>query len=221
MGKGEVKKFSLILALLYAVPAHAVSVEVYFSDKRPSASELTPPGTEEVARATGDLNNDGLQDIATLIKITKDQGQKILIFTAIPSGGFSLWKTGNHHFVDAVPNYMAPFGLGTFEISNGILHIASATAMSMGTWSAGGCEQKWRNEKSGFRLIGLTVADMNRGCACGKALDINYLTGDRILTSNQDASGEQLPTDTITKTKEKPRTILWDNFQYDKLCSIP
>ena len=124
-----------------------------------------------------------------------------------------------HHFVDNNPNFMSDGGVGQLAIVNGVLHIASNTAVSMGTWYVNTCTQKWRNEKAGFRLIGLTSGEMHRGCGCGRASDTNYLTGDQILTDDRGSDMTRAKRPVKTRKKNAPRTILWEDFNFDSYCS--
>ncbi len=104
------------------------------------------------------------------------------------------------------------------EIKNQVLTISSSVAMTMGTWAADGCTQKWRNEKTGFRLIGLTIMELNRACGCGSTVDINLLTGSRIEDTDRDGNGEQIEKPVVTKSKRKLAKAHWEDFDYDARC---
>jgi len=194
---------------------------------------LVPRGFAKVAEAKGDLNGDGVADVAFIVRraatgkantepsAESDDGvpQAVLIFTGDNSGKFALWKLGASHFMDGWQNLMEEGGVGLFAIKNGVLTMASDVSMSMGGWSAGGCTLKWRNGRAGFQLIGLTVSDIDRKCACGTTNDTNYLTGLTIHTSDRDKDGDQAPKEKVKRTKSKPQTILWESFDFDKMCS--
>jgi hypothetical protein len=191
-----------------------------------SASELTPPGFVKAAEARGDLNGDGLDDVALIVHRRPDETrddqdfpQVVMVFLHKRSGGYSLWKLGGAHFIESTPNLMAENGVGTFEIKKGVLTVGSDWAMSMGGWGAGGCTQKWRNGPAGFQLIGLTVVDVSRACACGTTTDTNLVTGVEIQRTNRGEDGQPLEQEVVTKTKRKRTTIIWENFVYDKMCS--
>src|SRR6267142_4352490 len=121
------------------------------------------------------------------------------------SGTFTFWKLGAHHFVDSSRAFFEEDGIGRFEITKNVLVIESTTTTMKTSGDGGGCIQKWRNEKSGLRLIGLTVNKIDRNCACGDSKDTNYLTGDEILTSDRDAHGRQLKKMKTIRTKRNPR----------------
>jgi hypothetical protein len=114
--------------------------------------DLVPRGFAQVARAKGDLDGDGLDDLALIVRRAEkkvpakggsedehDVPQAVLIFTADGSGKYTLWKLGTTHFMDSSANLMEEGGVGTFAIKKGVLTIASDVSMSMGGWGAGGC----------------------------------------------------------------------------------
>jgi hypothetical protein len=208
-----------------------------FESRKLSEKELAPNGFRKVAEAKGDLNADGIPDMAIIVhRLPKnspasslpeediendedeDVRQYVVLFLGDKLGKYAFWKLGATHILDTNPNFMVEYGVGDFEIKKGVLSIASSISMSMGGWSAGGCTQKWRNEKSGFRLIGLTITDVNRGCACGSTTDINFLTGLEIYGTDRDRNGNQTGKEQITKTKRKRKAVLWEHFDYEEMC---
>ena len=197
-----------------------------FKDKKLAEKDLVPAGFIKVKEARGDLNQDGFDDVALIVQQRAvqdsdqfDLAQTVLLFLGDKSGAFTFWKIGPHHFLDSNPNFIFEGGVGELKIEKGVLVIESQTSVSMGSWAAGGCTQKWRSEKTGFRLIGLTLVDMMRNCGCGDTKDTNYLTGDSIFTSDRGPGGQRTKKK-ITKTKRTPEVILWDYFDYDKFCSM-
>lgn len=195
-------------------------------DRKLSEKDLIPEGFMKVAEARGDLNHDGIDDLALIIRMKADDDeaygtrQAVLLFTGDRSGTFTFWKVGAHHFVDSNGAFYEESGIGRFEIRKNVLVIHSTTTTIKPSGGGGGCVQKWRNEKSGFRLIGLRVDKIDRFCACGDSIDTNYLTGDEILTSDRDADGAQTEKMKTTRTKGKTRMVLWDEFNYDLFCRI-
>ncbi len=199
--------------------------QYYASAKKVSAQNLLPKKFIKLAEAKGDLNADGIDDLALLIrsdtkKSESDIKQIVVLLLGDKDGQFSFWKTGTNHFVDSNSDFMEENGVGSFMIKNRVLNIGSSTAMSMGGWGSGGCLQKWRNEASGFRLIGLTRDSFDRKCACGTSKDINFITGGTQTKTDSDAEGKQLPKKKISSTKDSPKTILWENFSYQELCKM-
>jgi len=212
--------------------ADTALLKTALAEKAVVEGELVPRGFVKVAEAKGDLNGDGVGDVALIVrrapkeKRTDESSadsdgvpQAVLIFTGDTSGKYALWKLGASHFMDGWENLMEEGGVGLFAIKNGVLTMASDVSMSMGGWGAGGCTLKWRNGRAGFQLIGLTVSDIDRKCACGTTNDTNYLTGLTIRTSDRDKDGDQSPKEKVKRTKSKPQTILWESFDFEKMCS--
>ena len=204
----------------------AAKIVAAFKDKKLADKDLVPAAFIKVKEARGDLNQDGIDDVALIVQQKavgdsdqSDLHQVVLLFLGDKSGAFTFWKIGPHHFLDSNPNFISEGGVGELKIEKGVLIVGSQTSLSMGSWAAGGCTQKWRSEKSGFRLIGLTLVDMMRNCGCGDTRDTNYLTGDQILTSDRGPGGDRAKKK-ITKTKRTPEVILWDDFDYDKFCTM-
>ena len=217
---------SLTPIFLFATVAIAeTNFEKQFNGKPLTRAQLVPDGYTTSAEATGDLNNDGADDIALIVRDRSNlkegdeyRPQYVLIFKGSKSNKYEIWKIGRSHFVNTHPNFMEPNGIGGFEIKNGVLTIGTSIALSAGSWSAGGCVMMWRNEKKGFRLIGLTLVDLSRTCACGTTVDTNLLTGSKIVKTDRSPDGEKLAAENVERKKEKPKTVLWEQFELDKFC---
>ena len=221
-----------LTALAAFSPEDAATIQTVLAGKAVVEGALVPRGFAKVAEAKGDLNGDGTDEMALIVRrAAKEQRAKapsddsdgvpqaVLIFTGDKSGKYTLWKLGANHFMDSSENLMEEGGVGTFQIKKGVLTMASDVSMSMGGWDAGGCTLKWRNGPVGFQLIGLMVSEIDRKCACGTTKDTNYLTGLTIYTSDRDEAGNQPPKERVKRTKAKPQTILWESFDFDKMCS--
>ncbi|MFZ4763069.1 MAG: hypothetical protein ACOYK8_09665 [Alphaproteobacteria bacterium] len=218
--------FIVTLVLLTASPIWPLYAEdaslsnniwMHFSGRKLKEKEIKIPHSQEIARAKGDLNNDQVEDLAFLISIESISKPLVLIFLGDKSGNFSYWKLGAAHFIDDQPNFIEKSGLQLFKIEKEILHIATTDATSMGSWSARICHQKWRDDKTGLHLIGLTIAQMDRKCACGTKIDVNYITGEIIRTSDQSKDGEEMAR-IFTKARKKSPPILWENFDFASFC---
>lgn len=229
--------------------SEAAAIVASLKDKKLALKDLVPPGFIKVAEARGDLNHDGIDDLALIIrekspdKDDKDSektsaGEKaqpehqeekeddssppqvVLLFLGDKSGAFTFWKLGPHHFLDDFPRFIDEGGIGIFKIEKGVLIINSSISVSMGGSAAGGCTQKWRNDKGGLRLIGLTIVDVMRHCACGDTKDVNYVTGDEIFTSDRTEGWQKAKKMKTERRKIEPRIILWDDFDYDTFCTM-
>jgi hypothetical protein len=192
-----------------------------------SEKQLVPRGFLKNGEARGDLDGDGLEDIALIIhrdhhKLVRAPGegalvQIILIFTAREPGKYEAWLA-NQYADWLLDNSDEDNEAGPFQIKKGVLTLGWGSPES-GSYTGQNCTIKWRNGPAGFQLIGLTLADFDKRCACGSSTDTNYLTGLQIYETDQGKNGNQLKKPRTVKTRKKPQTILWENFDWDKTCS--
>jgi hypothetical protein len=208
-----------------AVSAGDVAViKKALAGKALSVEQLVPRGFEKAGEAKGDLDGDLIDDQVLIIhkapgKEPYEGPQFVTIFLGDRSGRYALWKLGATHFMESDSTLMEKDGVAFIQINKGVLAFASTTAVSVGSWSDGGCTQKWRNGPAGFQLIGLTVDELDRRCACGSETDTNLLTGLEIHKTDRDGEGQQMKKERVTRTKRKPKTILWEAFDYDTMCA--
>lgn len=198
--------------------------------------QLVPKRFVAAGQTKGDLNGDGIADVALILhrELAKKKSSKknsdddsedsydlpqfVILFTGTAEKRYELWKLGEHHFTNSMSNQMSENGLSLLSIDKSMLTVTSDFAMSMGGWSAGGCTQKWRNNKSGFELIGLTVNSTNRKCGeCGTYSDTNFSSHKQIIKKISDDPENPKTTTSTKKTKEDP--IGWEKFKYDVRCS--
>jgi hypothetical protein len=207
-------------------PEDTAALQTALAGKSLAEGALVPRGFVKVSEAKGDLNGDGVDDLALVVRHAPkkkpsddDDGvpQAVLVFTGDKAAKFTLWKLGARHFMDDADDLMEKGGVAVFEIKKGVLKMTSDAMMSVGS-GAGGCTLRWRNGPAGFQLIGLEKVDMDRNCACGTTKDTNYLTGLTIYTSDRDRHGEQTPKEKVKRTKGEPKTILWETFDFEKMC---
>jgi|GEM_PF-5751134 len=215
-----------------AFQAEVQFLKSYYAERTLDLKSLLPKDYVKSGEARGDLDGDGIDDLVIIIhkdpsanKTAKgdlsggfDLPQFVVILTGSKSGQLKMWKFGQSHFHHAMTSQMEENGLRGFEIKKGVLSFTADFALSMGGWSAGGCTQKWRNGKTGFQLIGLTVENMDRKCACGQTTDQNLLTGAKQVTSDQKQDGSQASKTTTKKIKDAPQTVLWEDFDYERYC---
>jgi hypothetical protein len=220
------------IALADDAPADLEVVQKLLAGPALSEKDLVPRGFLRNGAAKGDLDGDGVEDLALIIhrdhrKLSHGHGgdapevlaQLVLLFRGDKSGKFTLWKSGDTHFADWVLSYSDDDNeVGLFEIKKGVLSIGSPLPLGGGSWTSQSCTVKWRNGPAGFQLIGLTVDENDRRCACGSSTDTNLLTGLELYRTDRDDDGNQTKKERVVKKRRKRRTVLWDEFEWDESC---
>ena len=201
----------------YLSSSEVEAIKKEIGSKKQSVKDLIPTGFELIQKADGDLDGDGVSDVAIIIRKKAADPQAVLLWKGDASKTYTLWKVGSTHVLPSAQNFMENGGISLINIKKGVLTIGTDISMSMGGWSAGGCTMKWRNEKEGFRLIGVDQVEMDRRCACGTSKGYNLVTGLKIFTSDKNDDGEQVKEKT-TQKKGSPESIFWEAFDYEKQC---
>lgn len=196
------------------------AIKDHFVGKKISQKNLLPKGFSKSAETTGDLNRDGINDLALLLKKegSKTLPQYVVILTGEKGDTFNFWKLGANHFVDSNPDFLEKDGVLNFEITKNSLVMTTAISQSMGGWAAGGCTTKWRNGKTGFQLISMVKKKFDRKCACGTSTEINMLTGAAVTKTDQDIGGEPMQKERITGNHNKAKQVFWEDFDYNRVC---
>jgi hypothetical protein len=209
-------------------------VEDALTGKSLSDKELVPRHFIKAAEAKGDLNGDNIDDLALILRwdpkvkrplpknddgdqVDDSGSQLVAIFAGEKTGKYVLWTVDDGHFEAFDNSPGADNSVGLFQIKKGVLSIGSEPHIGGSTFFSD-CTTKWRNSPEGLRLIGLTVMEADRACACGSTTDTNFLTGVQ-LSESDEAPGRQHAKRSQVKTKGKPKVILWQNFSWDDMCT--
>lgn len=221
--------YVLIGLLLLSSDARAAAAGPYdfsavkaLAGKTLSEEELVPGGFLKLAEAKGDLDGDGQDDVVLIIHrpaqkatspgtgLVNPVTHPVLVFRADKSGKYTLWKLGLDHFITVDVYHSEEELTATLAIRKGVLTMESSLTQAGSFWSR--CRSKWRNGLAGFQLIGLTAEDDRT------EVDTNYLTGVTIRRTDRNTSGDNLDKPTVTRTKEKPYIVLWDEFSNGQWC---
>jgi hypothetical protein len=142
-----------------------------------SAVQLSYPGFAVIRTASGDLDGDGISDIAALVREGSfpDESLRLVVLHGT-RGGFSVWeRSGN------LGTY--PKGEPDVEIKRGSLYMYSSAATCC---SAGWEHHQFRYRDGHFRLIGVKAGEVREGDSEPRAMDdestevdLNLLTGER------------------------------------------
>jgi hypothetical protein len=193
-------KAALVAALLLPAAAHAQDLPpVHYPALAAHAADgpgFAPAGWTLEQTQTGDLNGDGLPDLALafhqadphnvipneggLCGDTLNTNPRILaVALAVPGGGYRL-AMQNHSLVPRYDNACADDWFaepdGGIAIQHGTLRVALYTFMSAGGWSTGTTTLTFRWQQDTLRLIGFDYSNVQRNSGEMTTLSINYLT---------------------------------------------
>jgi hypothetical protein len=197
---------SLLAVLLVAAPAAArgQSLEippVRYPDVPPSAREaqgFVPAGWTMVAREAGDLNADGREDLALLMRmgdpaniLAVPVGERTERFDTNPhllavafgerGGGYRL-AASNHRLL---PRPIYPFS-GEDALDEETIRIERGGLLVWFGYLRGQASYRFRWERGAFRLIGFESSGASGGCV--ETISINYLTRRARITNGPTSS---------------------------------
>ncbi|MFY7730392.1 MAG: hypothetical protein ACOVRN_12800 [Flavobacterium sp.] len=187
-------------------------VSMVYSQGKPLDSYV-PTGWKLLAKATGDLNKDGLDDAAIVIEntdpaniIKNEEGlgakelntnPRHLLILFQESGGYVL-KFINKKFIPSehiaeAPCVTDPFSAGEdFRIKKQVLHLRFGNWSSCGSWYAGSSTYKFRFQEDNFILIGYDEFSMHRAAGNIFSESINFLTKKKIVTTGGNEFDQKL-----------------------------
>jgi hypothetical protein len=164
----------------------------------PDAKGFVPRGWKLETQDTGDLDGDGLPDLAfalhqqdtrnivpngPLCGDTLDTNPRILAVALAQHGGGYRLATQNHSLVPRRDNACAEdwFGSegvtgGGMDVMRGTLRVRLGRFMSAGGWSMGSITYTFRWQQGALRLIGYDYTNVQRNSGEMDTLSINYLT---------------------------------------------
>lgn len=162
------------------------------------AEGFVPKRWKLETRASGDLNGDGLPDLALALKqddpanivanraICQDRidtNPRILAVALAQRGGGYRMVVQNHTLVPRYDNSCAedwfdPEGIsgGGLTLERGTVRIRLGRFMSAGGWGMGGSDFIFRWQDNGLRLIGFDYSNTQRNSGETQKLSVNYLT---------------------------------------------
>ena len=203
--------FCVIMAAIALLPSQTIAQGLKSNGF--SASDIVPVGWESIFK-TGDLNNDGIADLALIATPcnsdkmkTRDDGyvynfnQPVLaIYWGDQNGGFNLFKQYENviparpdEFMDITPS---------LEIDNkGNLRIILEFFASAGSWTQPTTTHVFRFQNGDFYLIGKDVTELERTTGKTVVTSENYLTHRRIVTTERP---RRKPSSKKTRLPKKP-----------------
>ncbi|SOD18328.1 hypothetical protein [Pedobacter xixiisoli] len=195
------------------------------------ATDFVPKGWKLIAEAKGDLNKDGLEDVALVIENTNPKNiinnsgklgdpelntnpRCLLVAFKKPNGWYELFAK-NTTFIpppnaEDAPCLLDPFGEnGYMEIVKGLLKIHFQNFYSCGAWEIYNFEYIFRYQHQKFELIGYNKSSMHRSSGEQTNTTVNFSTLKMNYTSGSNAF----------KDSARPKTI-WKNLKPKRLFEL-
>lgn len=181
--------------------------------------EVVPSGWE-VQSATGDLNKDGIEDFVLIVRPndpahinTRDDGFEynfnplfLAVYFGSPSGVYKRFKV----WYDTIGSREDEERDITNELSitpKGAIDIRVSYSSNIGTDETGSITYRYRFQSGDFYLIGEESTWGNRLAAEWERTSINYLSGQREVTSGDLITRRNLKTKQV-KIKKEPLRLL-------------
>lgn len=204
--------FTIIIAVLAIMPQSSLAQGLKSNGK--SAADVVPNDWESIFK-TGDLNGDGIADLAILATPcnkekmrTRDDGyvynfnQPILaIYWVDKDGDFNLYM----QYDNVIPAREDEFISITPALDitkKGVLEITLELFASAGSWTQPTTKYLFRYQNGDFFLIGKDVTEYERNTGKTVVTSENYLTNKRIVTT------ERPKRKATTKRTRLPKAVL-------------
>jgi hypothetical protein len=203
------------------------------------APGFVPAGWTLEQSQTGDLDGDGLPDLALAFhqadprNIIKNEGglcgdtidtnpRILAVALALPGGGYRL-AVQNHSLVPRYDSACADdwFGSGGtvgggMSIVRGTLHVDLGHFMSAGGWSMGTSSFTFRWQQGALRLIGFDYTNAQRNTGEMDTLSINYLTRRvKIAHGRTDSDKEKVSWSTVAAHAPLTIDAVGDGMEFD------
>lgn len=238
------KNFILVLLLVISKFSFAQSDEPTFKKSASKIKDFVPAGWKLITEAKGDLNKDGLEDIALVIENTNPKNfisnagklggdtlninPRYLLVAFKKSNGSLELVAKNRNFIPSVndqdsPCLQDPFGEeGGMVVKKGLLKIYFQHFYSCGAWEIYNFDYIFRYQNQKIELIGFNKSSLHRSSGEETSLTVNFSTLKLNYTSGTNAFKDGGKPKTIWK-KITPRQLLdvnsitqkaIDNFGY-------
>ena len=225
------KNSILVLLLFICNFSFAQSDDPTFKKTASKIKEFIPAGWKLISEAKGDLNKDGLEDIALVIENTNPKNfisnagklggdtlntnpRYLLVAFKKANGVFEL-VAKNRKFIPPVndqdsPCLQDPFGEeGSISIEKGLLNIHFQHFYSCGAWEIYNFDYMFRYQNQKIELIGYNKSSLHRSSGEETSLTVNFSTLKLNYTSGTNAF----------KDGNKPKTI-WKKISPRKLLDV-
>ena len=213
----------LVMGLFFTLNSNPIAAQKQkksqLSKEGRTIEEVVPNGWD-IQSATGDLNKDGIEDFVLIVRPndpahikTRDDGFEynfnplfLAVYFGSPSGVYKRFKVWH----DTVSGREDEYTDITNELSitpKGAIDISVSSWSSMGTAATGGSTYRYRFQSGDFYLIGEESSWLNRMTGEGESTSINYLSGQKEVTSGDLITRRNLKTKQV-KIKKEPLRLL-------------
>ena len=213
----------LVMGLFFALNSNPIAAQkqkkLQLAKEGRTIEEVVPNGWD-IQSATGDLNKDGIEDFVLIVRPndpahikTRDDGFEynfnplfLAVYFGSPSGVYKRFKVWH----DTVSGREDEYTDITNELSitpRGAIDISVSSWSSMGTAGTGSSAYRYRFQSGDFYLIGEESTWGNRLAAEWERTSINYLSGQKEVTSGDLITRRNLKTKQV-KIKKEPLRLL-------------
>jgi hypothetical protein len=205
--------------------------------KAASAAGFVPQGWVLEGQASGDLNRDGIADLALVLRQNEPKnvvehsglGERPLntnprilavAFREGPAGDYIL-QAENHTLIPRRedPVQVDPFGddNGGIAIERGGLNITLHLFMTAGGWDMFTATHKFQHRNNRFELSGYDRSSVHRASGKTNDISVNYLTGKMKLATGHIASDKPTKVTWKTLPRRSPPSLdeLGDGLSFD------
>lgn len=160
------------------------------------------------ASNNGDMNGDGIDDMAVIFYPPKKEDNPILaVYWGKKDGKFQLWN----QFADMLMGQEDEFAIPEYSVEvtkKGVLKLRHSIFHSAGGWAFTQYTKLFRYQQGDFYLIGSEEDTIIRNSGDTEEVSINYLTGKKLTrTSN------------VVKNAKKPKEV-WTNIPKQPLLRL-
>lgn len=196
-----------------------------------SAQGFVPAGWEIEARAEGDLDRDGIGDLALVLReknpahIVQHDGlgenpldtnpRMLVVALRERQGGYRL-AVENHSLIPRRQNPVLEDPFDTLTIVSGVLRVKLRIWMSAGSWSASNLDFAFRLQQGGLMLIGYDHQSIQRNTGKLDEYSLNYLTRRaKISIFDVDNDAEKARWKTLPRRPLRDIVELGDGLAFD------
>jgi hypothetical protein len=221
----------LAASAVFAIAAASAAIYQALPESAATAAGFAPEGWTLAKQATGDLNKDGVDDIAMVLRAAGADGggegggeaasgagpAVLAVAFGEKAGGYRL-ALENRTLIPATVMADAedPLAGGGVAIARGTLKVSLDFFASAGSWQAATTTYTFRFQDEKFALIGFDRNAVHRGSGETTGISINYLTRKaEIVTGNIASDAQELTRKSLPKRPLLSIEEIGDGLAFD------